>query len=617
MNLLEAKTISKEKAQKEFTATKKKEHSELEEKLKHLEHPEDHMLNAGYAGFHHAVNTLHQAHGILSGHETDAKVSEKFDGSPSVVFGRHPETGRVFVTTKSAFNQNPKINYTDHDVDTNHGHAPGLASKLKETLKHIHKILPAGPGVYQGDLLHSEEDVEKKDGKYQFTPNTITYSTPVNSEEGKKITKSKIGLAIHTKYNGKRWDDLKAEYNPDLKDFKEHPDVHVVKPDLKLDPKKYSPALKKTFNDEMAKADQAYKDADHTPTEHVEAHHTPFKSYLNQQINAGKKPSIEGYKKWSTEKHQKDIDKLKTPAVKAAKSARHDLAMRLVDENSKHFNALIKTHNHLINAKNALVKAFNQSQKFETHVDGQPVKTEGTVISVNNRPSKLNDREEFNRLNALKSKNRKPVTEEHTNNSHVTFAFGRMNPPTTGHAKLVEKMHEVAKEKGGPVHLDVSHSHEPKKNPLDPQTKVKHVKRFFPGTHVEAATKEHPSFLHRLSKLHQAGYHHVTVVAGSDRTEEYKHLIHKYNGVHGSHGHFNFKSHEVVSSGARDPDSEGTEGMSASKMRKHASEGNYKEFKKGVPEHVSEKHSKEMYDDVRKGLGIRESLSFMKFFRQG
>ena len=141
-------------------------------------------------------------------------------------------------------------------------------------------------------------------------------------------------------------------------------------------------------------------------------------------------------------------------------------------------------------------------------------------------------------------------------------------------------MHEVAKEKGGPVHLVVSHSHEAKKNPLDPQTKVKHVKRFFPGTHVEAATKEHPSFLHHLSKLHQAGYHHVTMVAGSDRTEEYKHLIHKYNGVHGSHGHFNFKSHQVVSSGERDPDSEGTEGMSASKMRKHASEGNYKEFKK-------------------------------------
>ncbi|NDG32971.1 hypothetical protein EB118_23250, partial [bacterium] len=89
-----------------------------------------------------------------------------------------------------------------------------------------------------------------------------------------------------------------------------------------------------------------------------------------------------------------------------------------------------------------------------------------------------------------------------------------------------------------------------------------------------------------------------------------------YNGVKGPHGYFNFKKHEVVSSGERDPDSEGTEGMSASKMRKHAKEGNFNEFKKGIPSHVSDSHAKEMYGDVRKGLGIRESLSFMKFFRQ-
>ena len=612
----EIKTTKQEKAQKEFTTTKKKEHSELEEKLKHLEHPEDHMLNAGYAGFHHAVNTLHQAHNILSGKPTDARVSEKYDGSPSLVFGRHPETGRVFVTTKSAFNVNPKVNYTEDDIDKNHGHAPGLAEKLKDALKHVHKILPTGPGVYQGDMLYSKDDLEKKDGKYHFTPNTITYSTPTDSEEGKKIAKAKIGIAVHTKYNGKRWDDLKAEYNPDLKELHEHPDVHVVKPDLKIDPKKFSPALKKQFNDHMAAADQSYKEADHTPSEHVEAHHGPLKSYLNQMIVANKKPTVHGYKQWATEKHQKEIDKLKTPAVKAAKSARHDLSMRIVDQNKKHFQALIDTHQHLQKAKDALVKGFNQSQKFETHVNGEPVKTEGTVISVNNRPTKLNDREEFNRLNALKSKNRKTNVNESTENDHVTFAFGRMNPPTTGHQKLVEKMHEVAKHKGGQVHLVVSHTHDSDKNPLSTEDKLKHVKRFFPDTHVESSNKEHPTFLHHLSKLYHQGHKSVTMVAGSDRTKNYSELINKYNGVKGPHGYFNFKKHEVVSSGERDPDSEGTEGMSASKMRKHAKEGNFNEFKKGVPSHVSDSHAKEMYGDVRKGLGIRESLSFIKYFRQ-
>ena len=222
--------------------------------------------------------------------------------------------------------------------------------------------------------------------------------------------------------------------------------------------------------------------------------------------------------------------------------------------------------------------------------------------------------EEFNKLNALKSKNRKKP--ETADNNHVTFAFGRMNPPTSGHQKLVEKMDEVAKEKGGKVHLVVSHSHDSEKNPLSTEDKLKHVKRFFLDTHVESSSKEHPTFLHHLSKLYDQGHKSVTMVAGSDRVEEYKNLIDKYNGVKSGHGYFNFDKHEVVSSGERDPDAEGTEGMSASKMRKHAKEGNLGEFKKGIPSHVSDKHAKEMYDDVRKGLGIRESLSFIKYFRQ-
>ena len=597
-----------------------------ESKLTHLEHPEDHMLNAGYAGFHHAVNTLTHAHHILSGKETDAKTSEKYDGSPSIVFGHHPDTGRFFVASKSAFNANPKINYSEADIEKNHGHAPGLVEKLKSSLKHLPKIMPkkksSKGGIYQGDVMYTKDgksDVTTKGNKHHFTPNTITYSTDKNSDEGKKITKAKFGVAIHTRYKGKSFEDLKAEYNPDLSDLSEHNDVHAILPGQHIDPKKYPPAEQTKFQNELKKADNAYKSVNHEPPAEVEKHHATFKSYLNQSINAQGSPTTEGYKKWSSDKAKKEIDKVKTPAVKAAKLAQHNVAMKHVDTNSKHFDALIETHKHLVNAKNMLVKHFNQSAKFETHVGDTPVKTEGTVISVNNRPSKLNDREEFNRLNALKSKNAKQGAEkkleESTNNKHVTFAFGRMNPPTTGHEKVVQKMHEVAKERGGDIKLVVSHTHDSAKNPLSAQQKLKHVKKFFPGTPTEAASKEAPSFLHHLSKLHDHGYKHVTMVAGSDRVDEYKKLIHKYNGVKGTHGHFNFHKAEVQSSGERDPDAEGAEGMSASKMREHAKKGNFTEFKKGVPHHVPEKHSKEMYNDVRKGMGLTESLSFMKFFK--
>lgn len=596
-----------------------------ESKLTHLEHPEDHMLNAGYAGYHHAVNTLTHAHHILSGKETEAKTSEKYDGSPSIVFGHHPETGRFFVASKSAFNANPKINYTDSDVEKNHGHAPGLVAKLKTALKHLPKIMPKKKSskgeIYQGDVMYSKDgksDVTTKGNKHHFTPNTITYSTDKNSEEGKKISRAKFGVAIHTRYKGKSFEDQKAEYNPDLSDLSEHPDVHAILPGQRIDPKKYSSADRAKFASSLKKADEAYKRVDQSPKQEVEKHHALFKSYLNQTINAEGTPTTHGYKKWSEDKAKKEIDKVKTPAVKAAKLAQHNVAMKHVDANKNHFDALIETHKHLLDAKNTLVKGFNQSAKFETHVGDTPVKTEGTVISVNNRPSKLNDRAEFNRLNALKSKNAKQAAEKkpESTNKHVTFAFGRMNPPTTGHEKVVQKMHDVAHEKGGDVKLVVSHSQDSAKNPLTAEQKLKHVKKFFPNTPTEAASKEAPSFLHHLSKLHDQGYKHVTMVAGSDRVDEYKKLIHKYNGVKGSHGHFNFDKAEVQSSGERDPDAEGTEGMSASKMREHAKKGNFAEFRKGVPHHVAEKHAKDMYNDVRKGMGLTESLSFMKFFRK-
>lgn len=189
----------------------------------------------------------------------------------------------------------------------------------------------------------------------------------------------------------------------------------------------------------------------------------------------------------------------------------------------------------------------------------------------------------------------------------VVFAFGRMNPPTTGHKKLVDAVKQEAKSQGAHHEIVLSHSQDPKKNPLTPQQKLTHAQRFFPKTNISTASKEHPTLLHHLSRLHAAGHQHLTMVAGSDRTGEYEKLISKYNGKKGPHGYFNFKSHKVVSSGERDPDSEGVEGMSASKMRKHAEENNFNGFRQGVPHHVSDTHARELFDHVRKGMSMKES----------
>jgi hypothetical protein len=190
---------------------------------------------------------------------------------------------------------------------------------------------------------------------------------------------------------------------------------------------------------------------------------------------------------------------------------------------------------------------------------------------------------------------------------HAVMAFGRMNPPTTGHAKLVDKVKEVAAEHNASHHVVLSHSQDASKNPLSAKDKLKHAKRFFPNTNLSTSDSEHPTFLHHAAKLHQQGVTHLHMVAGSDRTDEYKKKLAQYNGKHKG-ALFNFKKITVHSAGERDPDAEGAEGMSASKMRGHAGTGNFKEFKKGIPGHVQPHHAKELYNDVRKHMGIKESV---------
>jgi dephospho-CoA kinase len=191
--------------------------------------------------------------------------------------------------------------------------------------------------------------------------------------------------------------------------------------------------------------------------------------------------------------------------------------------------------------------------------------------------------------------------------NHAVMAFGRMNPPTTGHAKLVDKVKEIAQKVGGSHHVVISHSQDAKKNPLSAKDKLKHAKRFFPNTNLSTSDSEHPTFLHHAAKLHQQGVTHLHMVAGSDRVDEYKKKLAQYNGTHEG-ALYNFKKITVHSAGERDPDAEGTEGMSASKMRGHASTGNFKEFRKGIPSHVPEHHAKELYNDVRKGMKLKEDI---------
>ena len=186
-----------------------------EDKNTHLEHLEDDILNNGARGGTNAINFLYSLKDMLQGRSRRKfNVTVKWDGKPAVFAGTNPENGKFFVGTKSIFNKTPKLNYTNADIEANHGHAGGLVDKLKASLKYFKAL--GIPGVWQGDLLFTSDDLSTAnvggDDCVIFTPNTITYAVAVNSVVGKTIQRSKIGVVWHTSYSGRTMATLKAKF---------------------------------------------------------------------------------------------------------------------------------------------------------------------------------------------------------------------------------------------------------------------------------------------------------------------------------------------------------------------------------------------------------------------
>jgi predicted kinase len=182
----------------------------------------------------------------------------------------------------------------------------------------------------------------------------------------------------------------------------------------------------------------------------------------------------------------------------------------------------------------------------------------------------------------------------------AVFSFGRFNPPTTGHAKLVDKLKQESS--GYTPLIFTSHSTDTKKNPLTHKDKIKFLRKFFGRIIVDSQTR---TVFEIAVELHNQKYNKIKMVVGSDRIREFEMLLKKYNGVKARHGYYKFDDILVVSAGERDPDADDTSGMSASKLRGLAQDGRYDEFAEGVP--TRNKKDKELlYKAVRKGMGIAE-----------
>ena len=196
---------------------------------------------------------------------------------------------------------------------------------------------------------------------------------------------------------------------------------------------------------------------------------------------------------------------------------------------------------------------------------------------------------------------KKPDEVDQVESDTVTVAFGRFNPPTIGHEKLMKAADKVAM--GGPLKIYPSRTQDSKKNPLDPDMKISFMKKLFPDYEENIINDgEMKSIFNVLIAADEEGYDNVNIVVGADRQAEFENLATKYNGEL-----YNFKDIRVVSAGIRDADAEGVEGMSASKMRKAVVDGNFKAFKSGTPKNIKDDDVQSIFNAVRSGMKLKKT----------
>ena len=385
----------------------------------HLEHLEDNILNGGSQGGREAVAFLRSLGDMLDQGAADTRVTVKWDGAPAVFAGIHPETRKFFVGTKSIFNVVPKINYTNADIDKNHGDAPGLASKLKGALKYLGKL--GIRGVLQGDIMFTNDDLntEKIDGdKYvTFQPNTITYAVPVGSDIEKEISNAKIGVVWHTSYKGKTIKDMSASFNPKVSSLARTRDVWFRDADFKdtSGTATFTKTEQEDIDGEIANVqkisgriksfiDDIYSQSKLT---------SELKIYGNSLIRqgAGGTDAAQGLIKLMNASMQKAIDSVKTEAAKKRKESQFKELVTYLSNNSSKLDLMFALRESLVRIKMMLINKLKSVKGIGTFIktgNGFDVTSPEGFVAVDrlsNKALKLVDRLEFSMQNFPASKN--------------------------------------------------------------------------------------------------------------------------------------------------------------------------------------------------------------------
>jgi len=389
----------------------------------HLEHIEDEVLNRGVIGARESIDFLRSLRNMLAGHaETKVNITTKWDGAPAIFAGINPENGKFFVGTKSVFNKNAKLNYTEDDIDVNHP-SGGLNEKLKVALRYLPKL--GIKGVLQGDMMFSKGDLKREtiDGESYviFQPNTIVYAVPTDSKLAQSMLAAQLGVVFHTSYTGRTMEDMKASFNIDIGRLTATKDVWF------RDASFVDASGSATFTEEETKqittilsiAGRTFQTFNPMTLNRIASCDkilTYIKTFYNTKVREGKKITNTNQHtldliRWVEAKLNKDIADVKRAETKAKRTKEKTEVMRFFRTNAAQLRFIFDLQNLLVDAKLMIVRKLESIRSIGTFVrtdTGYRITAPEGFVAVDKLKGnavKLVDRLEFSQANFNAAKN--------------------------------------------------------------------------------------------------------------------------------------------------------------------------------------------------------------------
>lgn len=598
--------------------------------LKHMIHSED-LILTGREGCMLLLRTFRDIFNALKGNSPTSRITQKIDGAPAVIAASDFH-GQKFVALKHSWDKG-KIFQSVEEIKDNFSDRPDLCAKLEYLFNSLDSIQIPKDEIWHGDFLYHIDDIkidEIDNKKYiVFRPNTIVYAIPIDDPLSETIMKSTIGVAWHTKYTGESFDDIHISFDVSVSSVNEIPDVYQM--DAKI------PSLVGRVTMDSEETDRAEETLDSldlmvnsitvdegyeglVSNEIVVLFFNTYRNYIIKESNR-QFPDIQGLKEWIIARGEKEKEKKKTDKGKASVEAKTQGLISIIDKNNDLILRIYEAQEFATTLKEMFISKLNSlssMKSFVSHISQGYISTSGegfAVSDIDGNVYKLVSRLEFSRNNFSKEiikgwQSEKRMNEEinlskislkeknMSDSKSAAFCFGRYNPPTYGHLQLWKTVNGAdADDK----FIYASHSQDKKKNPLSYPTKAALIKYIIKsqGLDIEFINSEARMILDVAVDLYREGFTDIKVVAGSDRLDDLKALLQKYNNVplNPKGDIYNFNSIDGISAGERDPDSDGVEGMSATKVRQFVIDGDFDNFFKSVPIQ-DEQIAKEIYSEI-------------------